>query len=585
MSRPNGTSYPPGSGPQGQGSLPPQRAQTRPPAPAQEWRHPADVDPHMDGNQMGWPQQAPQGYQQPRLAQPYENDGRGLPQAQPPDLYPGQAAPHGGQYQPSLSSYQSGHGQPADNGYAAQPQWQQPDPRTQDPRTQDPRSHDPRGYDLADYATGMPQRVPAPPHYAAAPPQFEPQFAADPYAQQTSRQQQDAFHPVAQPGAAGARYQQPPYEPQFSNQGYADAPLVQQPSYLPAPAPYQVQAPALRGQDRPPHGDPGHAGAGLQASAQDPLDDYPEDEYDDEPKRGGRKLLVVGALVGAICVGGGLAYAFKAFGVGGKTPLIAKVDTPLSKPKANQVAQLPAGAKVAEKLPEIVPNQMVASQTNDVGGPRSVQTIAVGPPGSQPLPSPPQTATPMPGMVLQGFGGPQGGPQPVSPQTGTASPRPAALPVAPPAPLVAAPPKAAPPAKIAAAIPEAPKKPVPPAKAKSADAFSPAGPVGATGGVVAAPTVKAAGLGAGGVGSGYVAAILSTQKGRAEAMKSFADLQQKYSEVLGSKPAEVQERDLGETKGIWFRAVVGPPGSREAAAAVCKQLAAAGHAGCFATAY
>jgi hypothetical protein len=45
-------------------------------------------------------------------------------------------------------------------------------------------------------------------------------------------------------------------------------------------------------------------------------------------------------------------------------------------------------------------------------------------------------------------------------------------------------------------------------------------------------------------------------------------LQQKYPEVLAGKPPDVQKADLGD-KGVWYRAVVGPPGSREAASSVC----------------
>jgi cell division protein FtsN len=67
-------------------------------------------------------------------------------------------------------------------------------------------------------------------------------------------------------------------------------------------------------------------------------------------------------------------------------------------------------------------------------------------------------------------------------------------------------------------------------------------------------------------------------------MKGFADLQQKYGEVLGSKPAEVKEANLGD-KGTWYRAVVGPPGSRDAASNVCSQLKTAGFTGCWVSGY
>src|SRR5262249_41938445 len=83
--------------------------------------------------------------------------------------------------------------------------------------------------------------------------------------------------------------------------------------------------------------------------------------------------------------------------------------------------------------------------------------------------------------------------------------------------------------------------------------------------------------------SGFVA-VVASKKSRMDALKAFADLQQKYGDVLAAKPPDVQEADLGD-KGIWYRAVVGPPGSREAASSVCNQLKTAGHAACWVAAY
>jgi hypothetical protein len=83
--------------------------------------------------------------------------------------------------------------------------------------------------------------------------------------------------------------------------------------------------------------------------------------------------------------------------------------------------------------------------------------------------------------------------------------------------------------------------------------------------------------------SGFVA-VLASKKSRMDALKAFADLQQKYGDVLAAKTPDVQEADLGD-KGVWYRAVVGPPGSREAATSVCSQLKTAGHPGCWVAAY
>ena len=84
-------------------------------------------------------------------------------------------------------------------------------------------------------------------------------------------------------------------------------------------------------------------------------------------------------------------------------------------------------------------------------------------------------------------------------------------------------------------------------------------------------------------GAGFVA-VLSSQKTRMDALKIFANMQEKYGNVLSSRTPDVQEANLGE-KGVWYRLVVGPPGSRDAAAGLCTQLKTAGYAGCWVTAY
>jgi hypothetical protein len=69
-----------------------------------------------------------------------------------------------------------------------------------------------------------------------------------------------------------------------------------------------------------------------------------------------------------------------------------------------------------------------------------------------------------------------------------------------------------------------------------------------------------------------------------DALKIFANMQETYGDVLSSKTPDVQEANLGE-KGIRYRLVVGPPGSKEAAANLCTQLKTAGFVGCWVTSY
>ena len=61
-----------------------------------------------------------------------------------------------------------------------------------------------------------------------------------------------------------------------------------------------------------------------------------------------------------------------------------------------------------------------------------------------------------------------------------------------------------------------------------------------------------------------------------DALKAFADLQQKYGDVLSTRTPDVQEANLGD-EGRLVSPVVGPPGSRDAASGVCSQLKTAGY--------
>ena len=55
-------------------------------------------------------------------------------------------------------------------------------------------------------------------------------------------------------------------------------------------------------------------------------------------------------------------------------------------------------------------------------------------------------------------------------------------------------------------------------------------------------------------------------------------MQQKYGTALAGKTPDVAEANLG-AKGSYHRLIVGPPGSREQASAVCVQLKAEGYNG------
>ena len=80
--------------------------------------------------------------------------------------------------------------------------------------------------------------------------------------------------------------------------------------------------------------------------------------------------------------------------------------------------------------------------------------------------------------------------------------------------------------------------------------------------------------------------MLSTKRSRIDALTSFADLQQKYGSILSTKVPDVRRADLSSRGlGVMYRAVVGPPASRQAASQLCSRLKTAGYSGCWVTAY
>ncbi|TKW79179.1 MAG: SPOR domain-containing protein, partial [Bradyrhizobium icense] len=75
--------------------------------------------------------------------------------------------------------------------------------------------------------------------------------------------------------------------------------------------------------------------------------------------------------------------------------------------------------------------------------------------------------------------------------------------------------------------------------------------------------------------SGGFVVQVSSQKTVADAQASYKALQGKFPTVLGSRPPLIKRADLGE-KGVFYRATVGPFGSRDEAVQVCTSLKAAG---------
>lgn len=558
--------YPPAPG---QGQAPNYPQQPAPPYPDPGYADPAGYDQgHYDP------------YQQPQFGAP--QDGYGAPPVQQHPAYAPQFEPYQPQPQPPQQPPQPA-AQWAPAGYAAPA----PPPYPQ----QTAPGHDGGGYGDPQAYRGRDARMPAPePVYRAPAPHLRgpaydqnpgwPAPASDPYAQQ-------------QPGWGG----QQNYED--SGQGFAPADpyayggMPQAPGYGAgdyAPQHYAQEDQGF-GATEAPYLPPQHHQDQAVAGEYDP----DEVAYEDEDGHGrGRFVKIAAAIVVAIGLGGGLAYGYKSFfgsDRSGKPPVVRTADTPAKEKPAD-----PGGKKFAHTDSKILgrlsdgSDKAVAStsaagsaqaEASDPSGTRKVSTMIIGRDGSivdsspsQPPPSAlPPSASPVPGMtIVDGFGARR-------PQAAAVVQPPAAPPSEPVKAQVAAPSKVPQPSKpivISRAEPETAEPEAAPAQVETPKA---------------PPKQKVAkaeiGTSPAASGAGYVAvlaSIPSSASSRMEALKQFADLQQKYAGQLGSKTPDVQEANLG-TKGNFHRLVVGPPGSRQQATQLCSDLKAAGYASCWVKSY
>lgn len=542
----------------------------------------------------GWPKPVAQGHAaeeggQPRIGFPLN---RPAAAAQPvPTIYPQGTHPQ------AASGY--GFGAPADRG-----QQSSYPPAFENPVLQDPRQQ---------YAAAQQGGYHYPPQqHAAPPPRLPTPQVPNPYQPHGQQAPQWPQGPGPDPRT-------------FDPNAYPQA--GQRPPSFSEPAPGWPQHDSYDGGGTD---DPGYAAFGSQAHfdagygqpaayaqqpEQDNIDGFAQEqavyETEEPRRRSGGMVLVACALVGAIAVGGGLAYAYRTL-VGpeptGATPVV-RGDTPPARMRpadagGKQLA-LPdnkvtgrVSDSTAPPLPAETAEPAPVGETESSSA-RKVPTFAVSRDGAllppQPSAEPSTQAPSVPGLMLDDGGQfatrQTSGPAPVA----RGEPPPASAPRADPQvtttsslrpreeqPAGAAPPPAKP-AVIArpsppeeettvAAIEPPPVEPRRPPPAKRSTAAPPAAPS-------AAPAPDGSG--------GFVAVLASvpvSANSRMEALKLFADLQQKYSSVLQNKTPEVREVNLGE-KGPYQRVMVGPPGSREQASALCSGLKSAGYPSCWVTAF
>jgi hypothetical protein len=90
-----------------------------------------------------------------------------------------------------------------------------------------------------------------------------------------------------------------------------------------------------------------------------------------------------------------------------------------------------------------------------------------------------------------------------------------------------------------------------------------------------APSAPVATAPAAAPAAGGYAVQVTSQRSEAEAQTEFKSLQAKFPGQLGNRQPIIHRADLGD-KGTFYRALVGPFASSEAAAAMCSNLKAAG---------
>lgn len=324
-------------------------------------------------------------------------------------------------------------------------------------------------------------------------------------------------------------------------------------------------------------------------------DEFQDEEYEDEPprRRGRRAALVLTALVGAVGVGGALAYGYNSLlgpNPSGTPPIIKSDAGPVKSKPADPGGKHFAytDSKVMGRLGDNG-SATTTGSVSDSDGTRRVQTVVVGRDGSITPSAPPaapseSSSVSVPGLTLvDGFG------RPLNKPGADAGP-----------PTESRRAQGAPPARQEALTPPAtPQKPVMIAKAEPSsrarsdadDDFGtraapppakPKKPV-STAALTPAPPARSASSGT----SGYVAVLASvpaSSSSRLDALKRFADLQQQYGNALENKTPDVQEANLGD-RGTYHRLVAGPPGSREQANTVCAELKSAGYTDCWVLAY
>jgi hypothetical protein len=440
------------------------------------------------------------------------------------------------------------------------------------------------------YADDLPPQPDWPPGPAAPPP-----FHHDPFALPSIASAQQAASP-AEPRFDPPRFDTPGFgAPPHPAAGNFPADV---PGFDPPPQPYRHAS------DGPPFAAPPLYPSEPDAGAMPPPHD--DEFYDDAPRNDRRKGMVT--VVAVLCLavlGTAAAFGYRSLFGGPSSsspPPIIRASSEPSKvppppgatvdPNANKItydrfgdrsqneqvvvreetpvdtSELARAASPRPVLPGVPsltnpPVQTGANPPSTIGEPRRVRTVPIRPEGSD-LAFPSQSVASQP---------PQAAAAPAQRQTAGAAPSSnAPLELSPTA--TARAPVAQPQQRtVARAAPPPPPRQAQPS-ANAPLSLSPDGALPQSS-VVREPPQRTARAAAATSGSGRFMVQVSSQRSEADAQAAYRTIQSRYPGVLGGHGHVVRRADLG-SRGVYYRAMVGPFGTREEAVEVCTSLKAAG---------
>ena len=455
-----------------------------------------------------------------------------------------------------------------------------------------------------------PRRRPAPQYDSPAPAVAAADWPAD---QGYADQDQYAEEGYAEPQPADA-YPQAPELPRYARDDTRVAPLESQYSEpeddYAAPAGREPEYEDSYQNEEPPLLPRGHRLPALAPQFDDEYQDdeqwqdepadqsYASEDYDEDsepaPRRSGMTLIM--AVLGLVIIGVASAFAYRTMFGGVLLPTLPPIIKASDGPNKIVPAQAATAAnadasnsKSGEKLVSREEQPVPIQAQNPP--PRVVATIPVtaptGPQSSSsaaPAPAPQTIFPPPPAAVAPAVSAPaMGSTEPKKIHTvqihadqsgwansaATASAAPAARPAEP----VQAAPRPAP-APVSKPAANAPLALVPIAGSRAVP-VEPSRTQVARRETSGAPPSTNPTAGAAAPSTGGYAVQVSSQHSEAEAEAAYKSLQAKFPAQLGSHQVIIHRVDLGE-KGTFYRALVGPFASADAAAGLCSNLKAAG---------